>query len=269
MVPIPKPNRDLLDPTNYRPIALTSCLCKTMERMVNDRLVWVLESKKLISKFQCGFQKDHSTLDHLVRLEHFIREAFAKKKQVLEVFFYLEKAYDTTWKHGILTDLFDLEFRGRLPTFIQNFLSDRHFQVKSGTDFSNSYLQENGVPQGSILSPMLFNLKINNIIKSVSNNANASLFVDDFAFYIEGKYLKHLERTMQLCINKIQKWVAENGFKFSISKTTCVHSCVDAVLRLLGVFHDVLYGDVQPVSIFTSKVYTQNPPFTWMARPSP
>ena len=96
-------------------------------------------------------------------------------------------------------------------------------QVKSGSTFSNSYLQENGVPQGSILSPMLFNLKINNIMKSVSNNANASLFVDDFAVYIEGKHLKHLERSMQLCINKIQKWVAENGFKFSISKTTCVH----------------------------------------------
>ena len=223
VVPIPKPNKDLSDPTNYRPIALTSCLCKTMERMVNDRLIWVLESKKLLSKFQCGFRKDHSTLDHLVRFEHFIREAFARKKQVLAVFFDLEKAYDTTWKHGILTDLFDLEFRGRLPIFIQNFLSDRHFQVKSGSTFSNSYLQENGVPQGSILSPMLFNLKINNIMKSVSNNANASLFVDDFAVYIEDKHLKHLERSMQLCINKIQKWVAENGFKFSIYETICVH----------------------------------------------
>ena len=60
-------------------------------------------------------------------------------------------------------------------------------------------------------------------MKYVSNNVNASLFVDDFTVYIEGKHLKHLERTMQLCINKIQKWVAENGFKFSISKTTCVH----------------------------------------------
>ena len=93
MVPIPKPNRDLSDPTNYRPIALTSCLCEIMERMVNDRLVWVLESKNLISKFQCGFRKDHSTLEYLVRFEHFVREAFAARKKVLAVFFYLEKAY--------------------------------------------------------------------------------------------------------------------------------------------------------------------------------
>ena len=50
-------------------------------------------------------------------------------------------------------------------------------------------------------------------MKSVSNNANASLFVDDFAVYIEGKHLKHLERSMQLCINKIQKWVAEKRFQ--------------------------------------------------------
>ena len=194
-----------------------------MERMVNDRLVWVLESKQLLSKFQCGFRKDHITLDHLVCFENFIWEAFARKKQVLAVFFDLEKAYDTTWKHGILTDL----FLSRIPKQTSYLYSEYSFwpslQVKSGTTFSNSYLQENGFPQGSILSPMLFNLKINNIMKSVSNNANAFLFVDDFAVYTEGKHLKHLERSLQLCINKIQKWVAENGFNFSISKTTCVH----------------------------------------------
>ena len=223
VIPIPKPNKDTSDPKSYRPIALTSCLCKTLERMVNSRLIWVLETKNLISKYQCGFRENHSTQDDLVRFETFVREAFARKKQVLAVFFDLEKAYDTTWKHGILSDLYNHEFRGKLPIFIQNFLSDRHFKVKSGSQYSDSYCQENGVPQGSILSPILFNLKINNIMKYVSSNANASLYVDDFALYIEGKHLQHLERTMQLCINKVQKWVSENGFKFSVSKTTCVH----------------------------------------------
>ncbi|GFN87445.1 RNA-directed DNA polymerase from mobile element jockey [Plakobranchus ocellatus] len=97
VVPIPKLGKDPSDPSNYRPIALMSCLCKTLERMVNDRLVHVLESRNLLSNVQCGFRKDHSTLDHLVRLETFTKKAFAREKQFLAVFFDLEKAYDTTW----------------------------------------------------------------------------------------------------------------------------------------------------------------------------
>ncbi|GFN93821.1 Pol-like protein [Plakobranchus ocellatus] len=205
VVPIPKPEKDPSNPSNYRPIVLTSRLCKTLERMVNDRLVHVLRSRNLLSNVQCGFRKDHSTLDHLVRLETFIKKGFARKKQVLVVFFDLEKAYDTTWRYGILKDLFDRDFRGRLPIFISNFLKDRHFKVKAENTFSSSYHQENGVPQGSILSPMLFNLKINNLNKSVSKHVNASLFVDDFAIYAEGKHLQHLERTIQLCINNVQR----------------------------------------------------------------
>ncbi|GFO44532.1 cell division cycle-associated 7-like protein isoform x1 [Plakobranchus ocellatus] len=223
VVPIPKPGKYPSDPSNYRPIALTSCLCKTLERMVNDRLVHVLESRNLLSKVQCGFRKDHSTMDHLVRLETFIKKAFARKKQILGFFFDLEKAYDTSWRYGVLKDLFDLDFRGRLPILISNFLKDRHFKVKTENTFSSPYHQENGVPEGSILSPMLLNLKINNIINSDSKHVNASLFVDDFAIYAEGKHLQHLERTIQLCINNVQKWVSDNGFRFSVSKTTCVH----------------------------------------------
>ena len=78
VVPIPKPSKDHTDPINYRPIALTSCVCKTLERMVNDRLVWFLESNGLLANIQCGFRQGRSTLDHLVRFESFVRIGFAK-----------------------------------------------------------------------------------------------------------------------------------------------------------------------------------------------
>ena len=119
IIPIPKPGKDLSNPSNYRPIALTSCICKLMEKMVNCRLMWYLETEGLLAQQQCGFRKYHSTVDHLIRLESTIRNAFINKKHVIAIFFDLEKAYDTTWKFGILSDLSNLGFRGRLPLFIK------------------------------------------------------------------------------------------------------------------------------------------------------
>ena len=90
VIPVPKPGKDNTDPTNYRPIALTSCLCKTLERMINARLVYFLESNNLITPLQSGFQHGRSTTDHLVRFETFIRNAFIKKEHLVPVFL--------TWK---------------------------------------------------------------------------------------------------------------------------------------------------------------------------
>ena len=81
--------------------------------MINARLVWYLEINNLISPVQSGFRSERSTNDNLVRLESFIHDAFAKKEHVVAVFFDLEKAYDTTWKYGILRDLHELGVKGR------------------------------------------------------------------------------------------------------------------------------------------------------------
>ena len=79
----------------------------------------------------------------------------------MSIFFDLEKAYDTTWKYGILKDLFDMGLKGNLSTFISNFLSDRAFNVGVNSTYSDIQEQEMGIPQGSILSVTLFSIKIN------------------------------------------------------------------------------------------------------------
>ena len=98
--------------------------------MINARLVWYLEINNLISPVQSGFRSERSTNDNLVRLETFIRDAFVKKEHVVAVFFDLEKAYDTTWKYGILRDLHELGVKGRLANFLESFLAERSFQVR-------------------------------------------------------------------------------------------------------------------------------------------
>jgi len=194
VLPIPKIDKDKSDPSSYRPIALTSCLCKVVKRMINGRLVWYLEKNKLITNMQSGFRKHKSTTDNLVWLETFIREAFVQKQHAVAIFFDLEKAYDTTWKHGIMKDLFDVGLCGRLPMFIQGFLQNRQFQVRLGSDMSNVFKQEMGVPQGSILSVTVFALKINSIVKSLSPGVECSLYVDDFLICYRSKFVHIIER---------------------------------------------------------------------------
>ena len=145
--------------------------------MINKRLTWFLESNNHISRFQSGFRSDRSTTDNLVRLETFIRDAFIKKEHVVAVFFYLEKAYDTTWRYGILKDIHKLGLRGRLRTT----------QVRVGSSLSDYYDQEQGVPQGGVLSTTLFSIKINDIVKCLGNLTDCSLYVDDFCICYRSK----------------------------------------------------------------------------------
>ena len=119
--------------------------------MVNKRLVWFIESNNLYTNSQCGFRSQRSTMDHVVRLETSIREANIPSQHLLVVFFDLEKAYETTWRYGIMKDLHNMGLRGRLPNFIKAFLTDRKFQVRIGTTSSDIQQQEEGVPQGEYI----------------------------------------------------------------------------------------------------------------------
>ncbi len=134
---------------------------------MNRRLLFVLESKGLLSDQQCGFREFQSTMDHLMNLEHCISEAFANKEYLVGVFLDIHKAFNMTWRHGILMKLYAHGLRGNLPLFISNFLQDRTFSIKlPGKVISDVFVQENGVPQGSVLSPTLFCVMIDDILSS-------------------------------------------------------------------------------------------------------
>ena len=87
----------------------------------------------------------------------------------------------------------DLGLKGRLPMFIQSFLADRTIQVRIGSTLSDLYDQEQGVPQGSILSTTLFNIKINNIVTFPNSKTDGSLYVDDFGICYRSKNMRTIE----------------------------------------------------------------------------
>ena len=228
IISIPKPEKDHFNPLIYRPIALTSCICKTVERMVNERLVWYLEKNGLLAKQQCGYRSNRSTVFHLVRLETFIRNAFIHNQHLVSVFFDLQKAYDTTWKYGILQDLRSMGLRGNSSIFIGNFLSDITFQIHLGTILSDKiFHQEEGVPHGAIVSTTLFNIKINDIVKQVDPGVECSLYVDDFVIMYRSPTIDAIQRKSQHTIDSLEKWTLGNGFIISKNKTIAMHFCPD------------------------------------------
>lgn len=206
VVPILKPGKEAESPLSYRPIALTEVMCKIMERMVTDRLVYRLERKGYFSSAQNGFRIGRSTMDSVLVLDHDIKKALVNREVVLTVFLDIEKAYDMLWREGLVIKLYNAGIRGRMLNWIKQFLSSRSIQVKVGGCFSGIFKVDNGTPQGSVISPVLFNIMINDMFDGVDGGFGRALFADDGALWKRGRNIKFLFKQMQSALSQVQNW---------------------------------------------------------------
>ena len=122
-----------------------------------------------------------------------------------------------------MKDLHGFGLREHLPIFIAHFLKDRSFKVRVGSMFSDSHLQEMGVPQSSILSVTLFSVNINSITQCLKPGVDCSLYVEYFQICYRSSTMSVIERQLQLCLNKLQQWATDNGFRFSKTKKLCAY----------------------------------------------
>ena len=223
LIPIAKPDKLKTSKNSYRPISLTSSVCKLLEKIINSRLVHTLEISQFFSPFQYGFRKARSTIDPLTKLQTEIYRSFKNKYHTIAIFFDIQKAYDTTWRYHILKTIHQAGIKGNMAFFIQNFLCNRTFKVKIGSTISDPFPQEQGVPQGSVLSVTLFGVAINGIVGGIPPDIQRSLFVDDLAIYFSSPSINTIERRLQIAIEKILEFTKMTGFQISAEKTVAVH----------------------------------------------
>ena len=215
--PMKNPNLAL----SYRPISLLNTLSKLLERVVQSRLVDWCNQNNIISEYQCGFTKFRQTNDHVFRIIQDGTQAFNKNMFMGAIFIDIEKAFDRVWHKGLIFKLSELGLPDYLGAWIKNYLSERTFQVKVNGILSSQKLIRAGVPQGSILGPLLFNIYFNSIVKQVMSNkyANIALYADDLATWVFSPYVKIINKQLQLILNSIQRWMQKWRMVVSESKT--------------------------------------------------
>ena len=230
ILPLPKPGKVPSLTSSYRPITLLNCLSKLYEKLLTRRLQSFLETQRFYTPIQSGFRASHSTLDGLSRLEHAARSALLEGHFCLAVFLDISQAFDTVWHHGLLCKLSALGLAGHLATTIQQFLLSRRIRVRYASTLSDTYPLHCGVPQGSVLSPTLFTVLINDLFHSVHPPVHTSLYADDGALWTTSPTLLGAVQQMQAALDAVSAWSHTWGLSISAAKT----SAMFFTLRQLG-----------------------------------
>ena len=209
---------DVNDRNNYRPISKLSCLGKTLEALVNDQLKMFLSNYSILNPFQSGFRAKHSTITATTLIVNDIFSAVDKRKHCAALFIDLSKAFDTVDFELLLNILHKTGFDGDTCSWFSNYLSGRSQCVKSGKAQSGFLPISKGVPQGSILGPILFTLYINNIALSL-NNCKAHFYADDTIIYCIANSIQLATENLQLSFNVLQDSLRELKLVLNADKT--------------------------------------------------
>ena len=218
VIPIYKNKGSPHDANNYRPISLLSNIDKIFEKLIKFRLVNYLEENNVIFKNQFGFRSKHSTTHALINLTEKIRANIDKGLYSCGVFIDLQKAFDTVDHNILLSKLNHYGVRGVSNLWFRSYLSNRQQFVSISGYSSESRPVEFGVPQGSVLGPLLFLLYINDLPNAIENS-QTNLFADDTCLLSCDSDLKSLELKVNTDLVKLSAWLLANKISLNAMKT--------------------------------------------------
>ncbi|KAL4148248.1 hypothetical protein QTP88_002529 [Uroleucon formosanum] len=237
----PKPNKPPDIPSSHRPISLLPFFAKILERLILKRIIPIITQKNILQNTQFGFRASHSTTHQVHRVVDAISYSLEKKLYCNCVFLDIAQAFDRVWHDGLLYKL----KKFLPPTYyllIKSYLTDRFFQVRHGSALSDLASINAGVPQGGILSPILYNIFASD--QPITPNTSVADFADDKALISINNNPILASINLQTHLNAMEKWFTK--WRFKVNQNKSVHTTF--TLRHTPCPGVVLYGIPIPYS---------------------
>ena len=221
IIPLLKSGKPADELKSFRPISLTSCVVKLIERMLVDRLMHMAEANNWLSSYQAGFRRGRSCEDQILRMVQAIDDGFQQKQMKRSVLVLLDfsQAFDTVWRQRLLTSMLDLGVPASYVRWIYQFLCNRQARVKFNGTTSSSRQLHQGVPQGSVLSPLLFIFYINNLAKLLPADNINCMFADDVSILSTHRDKQKAVESVQRAVDIVVEWCAEWKLKLNATKS--------------------------------------------------
>lgn len=221
VVPIKKPNKPPTDAGSYRPISLLSSASKILEKVLKRKMEEFVETQNILPKHQFGFRSQHCTTQPLTRIYNHVTSNFSCQKSTGMVLLDIKAAFDSVWHNGLVHKLIKFNFPRHLVRLVQSFLNDRSFRVHIGSSYSERKEIRSGCPQGSCLSPLLYNLYTADFPQL--ENCMVSVFADDTAILSSAVSPAEITANLQTALTAAQEYFQKWKIMINTSKTQAIY----------------------------------------------
>lgn len=217
---IPKPRKTRTEPNNYRPISLLTGLSKIAEKTILERLTIITDELNIIPDEQHGFRKGHGTMTQLARTAEIILREKQRGFKTGALLLDISRAFDKVWHQGLIHKMLKAGIPTALTKLIASYLEGRKFYVKINEEKSELKEINAGVPQGSLLGPILYSIFTSDIPKH--EEAKLGLYADDTILMAAGKTVSSAIRRLQEYSNTLMKWFRKWRIKINEEKTQAI-----------------------------------------------
>ncbi|KAJ8946480.1 hypothetical protein NQ317_003951 [Molorchus minor] len=218
-IPIPKPGKPANQAESHRPIALASCVLKTYERLIRNRLEHWLEYNKLLPPSQFGFRRGCSTQESVGNLVTDIQLAFTKNNSISAIFIDIQGAYDNVNINLLTSKMKKIGIPSVLIKNVYELYKNRYIYVRIAGQIIGPRTTSLGLPQGSILSPLLYIIYSSDLDINLPPRIKTLQFADDICLYSEEKSIEECNQILSFAMENVHNWCVSNGLDIAASKS--------------------------------------------------